>query len=71
MRGWKATVSSHVHTLLARLLTELVRGRESRRQAVVLDDGAAPLGVAHGAHVRHPQRVAGRSAAQVLETREG
>lgn len=46
-------------------------GGESRRQPVVLDDGAAALGVAHGAHVRHPQRVAGGGTAQVLRGTEG
>lgn len=46
-------------------------GRERRGQTVVLDDGAAPLRVAHGAHVRHPQGVAGGGSTQVLGTREG
>jgi len=52
-----------------RLLTELVGRREGGGQAVVLDDGAAPLGVAHRPHVGHAQRVAGRGPAEVLETR--
>lgn len=48
--------------------TELVRGGEGRLQAVVLDDQAAPLGVAHRPHVGHAQRVAALLSADVLQT---
>lgn len=51
----------------ALVLTELVRGREGCLQAVVLNDRAAPLGVAHGAHVGHAQRVAALLPADVLQ----
>ena len=46
--------------------TELVSGGEGGGQPVVLDHRAAPLGVAHGAHVGHAQGVAGGGSAQVL-----
>lgn len=49
-----------------RPLTELVRGREGTLQAVVLDDRAAPFGVAHRPHVGHAQRVAAVVTAYVL-----
>lgn len=44
---------------------------EGGMQAVVLDDGAAPLWGADGADVGHAQGVAGVVAAQVLGRREG
>ena len=37
--------------------TQLVGSSEGGLEAIVLDDGAAPLGVTHGAHVSHAQRV--------------
>lgn len=39
-------------------------------EAVVLDDGAAPLRRADGADIRHAQGVAGVVATEVLEERE-
>lgn len=47
-------------------LTELMGSGEGRRQAVVFDHRAAPLGVAHGAHIRHAKSVTGGSSTQVL-----
>lgn len=44
-------------------------GRESSLQPVVLDDGAAPLGVTHGAHVSNAQRVTALVPTDVLEVR--
>lgn len=52
-------------------LTQLVRSREGGLQAVVLDDGAAPLGVAHRPHVGYAQRVAALLPADVLQHSEG
>lgn len=52
-------------------LTELVRSREGGLQAVVLDDGAAPLGVAHRPHVGDAQRVAALLPADVLQHTTG
>lgn len=51
-------------------LTEFVCSGEGRGQAVVLDDGAAPLGVAHGPDVRHPKGVAGGGPAKILVTHD-
>lgn len=51
--------------------TNLVGDGEGGMQAVVLDDGAAPLWRADGADVGHAQGVAGVVAAQVLGRREG
>lgn len=42
-------------------------GGEGALQAVVFDDRAAPLGVAHGAHVGHAQRVAAVVTTDVLQ----
>lgn len=47
-------------------LTKLMSSGEGWRQTVVLDHGAAPLGVTHGADVRHAKSVTGRRAAQIL-----
>lgn len=47
-------------------LTEFVRRGEGGGQAVVLDDGAAPLRVAHGANICHAKSVTGGSSTQVL-----
>lgn len=49
--------------------TNLVGDGEGGVQAVILDDGAAPLWRADGADIGHAQGVAGVVAAQVLVRR--
>lgn len=49
--------------------TYLMRDGKRGVKPVVLDDGAAPLRGADGAHVGHAQGVAGVVAAEVLEKR--
>lgn len=51
-------------------LTKFVGSRESRGQAVILDDRAAPLRVTHGPDVSHPECVAGCGPTQILGTQE-
>ena len=48
------------------LHTQLVGSGEGRGQPIVLNHRAAPLGVAHGAHVGHAQGVTGGGSTQVL-----
>ena len=52
-------------------LTQLMCNRERRLQPIVLHNGAAPLGVAGGAHIGHPQRVARGRPTQVLGWEDG
>lgn len=47
-------------------VTELMSGGEGRGEAVVFDDRAAPLRVAHGANVCHAKSVAGGGSTKIL-----
>ena len=47
-------------------LTKLMCSCEGSLQAVVLNDGAAPLGVTHSPDVSHTQRVAALMSTDVL-----
>lgn len=48
-------------------VTELVSGGEGWGQAVVFNDRAAPLRVAHGANVCHAESVAGGGSTKILQ----
>lgn len=50
-----------------RRLTKLMSSGEGWGEAVVFDHGAAPLGVTHGADIRHAKSVTGGGSAQILE----
>lgn len=53
------------------LLTKFVCSGEGWRQTIVLNDRTAPLWIAHGPDVSHPQGVAGCGPTKVLETQTG
>lgn len=42
-------------------------GGEGRWKPIILNNGAASLGVTHGAHISHAQGVTGGSTTQVLQ----